>query len=135
MTRLFRLKNRAGTAWWVMAVNYEDAVNLSLTTGRARSSHNIELVGDQTDFYLRQQHTGKTLRRLLDGDARGFGSISVPSRVGGSISQITRPLSPEEQARHKWNCTWPGGVIKPDVPFTNKPHVSHTATIQPVSRY
>ena len=100
MTRLFKLKNKARNAWWVMAVNYNDAVKLSLTIRYAHKPENISLIGDFTDSILqdekRQTGEKESLKKLLNENSRGFGGILV------------HPPQPNE-----WLCSWPMRIAKP----------------------
>jgi hypothetical protein len=49
--KLYRLKNKNNTGWWVVADSPEEAVRISLSAERARRPENITVVGDQTEHY------------------------------------------------------------------------------------
>jgi hypothetical protein len=76
--RLFRLKNKSGRQWWIVAPDLKTAKEASVQFGDGRKTENIRLVNDQTELYLNYRNqfwtdeTAQGLKNYLDGDYIGI---------------------------------------------------------------
>ncbi|RDJ35392.1 MAG: hypothetical protein DWQ19_11290 [Crenarchaeota archaeon] len=74
--RLFRLKNKSGRCFWVVAPTIEAAKEYACFKGYAKNVENLSLIGDQTDFYLNNPG-GDSLQEILDDGKSGTVCIQL----------------------------------------------------------
>lgn len=76
MMKLFRLKNKSKNCWWIISENLDVAKNDSVEYGYAKDIKNIKLVGDQTEFYLKENGS-ESLNNLLNSNISGVAYIVI----------------------------------------------------------
>jgi len=87
--RLFRLRNKGKTGWWVIALGPETAKEYSLKKGCARKIENITVVGDQTDYYLHTTRDGSGGGWHQPGYSTSLKKILCQERVGFAHIRMT----------------------------------------------
>lgn len=100
---LYRLRNKARYAWWMIAATLEDAIELSVQTGLAASALHVSLIGDQTAFYL-DQPGGESLQALLDAGHAGVAVIEIDGAltVDVVLARLADPTAPRPAPSRRW---------------------------------